>query len=92
MPLLITPTHEVLLVSGLFKVPIGQGTDRDDARRIAAAYKRLPDLGKYDINGLLAEGENIHEFENQTGDDGKWMEEQAERELWEKEEGYYSHD
>lgn len=85
MPLLITPTNEVLLVSGLFKVPVGQGMDRDDARRIARAYNRLPDLGKYDIM----------EFENGTQraeDDGKWVEEQAERELFEKEEGYYSHD
>lgn len=80
--LLITPTNEVLLVSGLFRVPIGQGTDRDDARRIARAYRRLPDLGKYDLM----------EFENETGDGGKWMEEQAERELFEKEEGEYGHD
>lgn len=82
MPLLITHTHEVLLVSGLFKVPVGQGTDRDDARRIAMAYNRLPDLGRYDLV----------EFENETGDDGKWMEEQAERELFEKEEGTISQD
>lgn len=83
--LLITPTHEVLLVSGLFRVPIGQGVDRDDARRIARAYRRLPDLGKY----------NMMELENgseRAEDDSKWMEQQAERELFEKEEGEYGHD
>lgn len=76
--LLITPTNQVLLHSGPFRVPIGQGVDRLDARRIAAAYNRLPDLGRY----------NMMEFENQTGDDGKWVEQQAELQLKQIEDEY----